>query len=427
MTASFPIPHNRFYNAFDCTFLEARSDDPDRTPFQRDRDRIIHSAAFRRLQGKTQVFLSGEYDFYRPRLTHSIEVAQIGRSICHYLRRHSDLLDDGNFIDPDLVEAACLAHDLGHPPFGHSGEETLHHLMRCYGGFEGNAHTLRYLTRIIYPDGEGGRVGMAPTRALLDGVLKYKTLMSELDNPLRHFIYDDQRAYLQFVFEDEPWAERLAPGTERNAFRSVECQIMDWADDTAYCLNDIVDGINARFINRLRLEAWGQDNVGNRQEAELLENIIDCMRRGTLEKTFSSRIGDFIAATGLKARTGFMSDRTRRYAVALTVDEAIRREADFYKRISVDLVFRSPQLQQLRYKWNHILQRVYRALLRNYRSPDPHALIAEATHRRIVECTDPAAMRRLLCDHLAGMTDRYVIHTYRRLFDPQFGSVGDLL
>ena len=120
---------NRFYQAFDSeTFGGPRKTDY-RNAFQIDRDRIIHAHAFRKLQSKTQVFLSGEYDFYRTRLTHSMEVAQIGRSICHYLRTTNGPLHDDFYIDGDLVEAVCLAHDLGHPPFGHSGERTLQEII----------------------------------------------------------------------------------------------------------------------------------------------------------------------------------------------------------------------------------------------------------------------------------------------------------
>src|SRR5690606_5231565 len=127
---------NRFYGEFDIARFSGKSDDGDfRTPFQIDRDRVLHTPAFRRLQNKTQVFWSGEYDFYRTRLTHSLEVAQIGRSICHWLKAAGGPLEEDFFIDPDLVEAACLSHDLGHPPFGHAGERTLNHLMAPYGGF----------------------------------------------------------------------------------------------------------------------------------------------------------------------------------------------------------------------------------------------------------------------------------------------------
>ncbi len=189
---------NRFYGEFDTQRRSGTGDGGDyRTPFQIDRDRVLHTPTFRRLQNKTQVFWSGEYDFYRTRLTHSLEVAQIGKSICHWLKsRPNGPLDEDFFIDPDLVEAVCLSHDLGHPPFGHAGERTLNHLMREHGGFEGNAQTLRLLTERIF---SAKRCGMDPTRAFLDGVLKYKSRWSDLltatgEAPVHHFIYDDQLA-----------------------------------------------------------------------------------------------------------------------------------------------------------------------------------------------------------------------------------------
>ena len=141
---------NTFYSDFDQASIPERAPDDYRNCFEVDRDRIIHTSAFRRLQAKTQVFQSGEYDFYRTRLTHSIEVGQIGRSICSYLKKSSDYLGEDFHVDPNLVEAVCLSHDLGHPPFGHNGEKTLNRLMRPYGGFEGNAQTLRLLTETIY-------------------------------------------------------------------------------------------------------------------------------------------------------------------------------------------------------------------------------------------------------------------------------------
>ena len=152
-----PSPRNGFYNSSDLESQHPREPDDFRSPFEVDRDRIIYSSAFRRLQAKTQVFVSGEFDFYRTRLTHSLEVAQIGRSICSFLQKTSAALGTDFFIDPDLVEAVCLAHDLGHAPFGHAGERTLHQLMLQYGGFEGNAQSLRIITETIYPGGSARR------------------------------------------------------------------------------------------------------------------------------------------------------------------------------------------------------------------------------------------------------------------------------
>ena len=249
---------NQFYNQFDITpRYGTENDRPDdyRTPFQIDRDRIIYTPAFRKLQSKTQVFLSGEYDFYRTRLTHSLEVAQIGRSICNRLKRTSDYLNDDHYIDPDLVEASCLSHDLGHPPFGHAGERVLHNMMFTMGGYEGNAQTLRLLTETIW-----GNSGMNPTRAFLDSTLKYKTLLKEKPDSPNHFIYDYQANHLDFVFDGLNEIMGYAPGSDRNAFKSIECQIMDWADDTAYSLNDIIDGTNAGFINSENLEKWAEKN-----------------------------------------------------------------------------------------------------------------------------------------------------------------------
>ena len=148
---------NTFYNDFDREELEPR--DPDyRSVFQRGRDRLIHNAAFRRLQAKTQVFLSGEYDFYRTRLTHSLEVAQIAREMGARLG-----------CDPDVVDTAGLAHDLGHPPFGHNGEDALHHVAAGCGGFEGNAQSFRVLTRLeAKVHSNGASVGLNLPRAALE-------------------------------------------------------------------------------------------------------------------------------------------------------------------------------------------------------------------------------------------------------------------
>jgi dGTPase len=164
-----------FYGDFDREYLRdgwngERGSDY-RSVFHQDRDRMMFTTAFRRLQSKTQVFQAGEYDFYRTRLTHSLEVANIAKSIAVWLRTGRPEAA----VDLDLVEAICLSHDIGHPPFGHAGERVLNRLMEKYGGFEGNAQTLRILTRTIF-SGSPGRRGMSPTRALLDGVLKYKRL-----------------------------------------------------------------------------------------------------------------------------------------------------------------------------------------------------------------------------------------------------------
>ncbi len=417
---------NDFYSPFDLETLEPASPLDYRTPFQRERDRIIHSSAFRRLQAKTQVFMSGQYDFYRTRLTHSMEVAQIGRSICNYLREESPFLNAYFFIDADLVEAVCLAHDLGHPPFGHSGERTLNRLMREFGGFEGNAQTLRLLTEIFYTDARKRR-GMNPTRALLDGVMKYKALFGELINPRNHFLYDDQKSYLEFIFDGADYRNWFPEAEQRNGFRSIECQIMDWADDTAYSLNDIVDGVNAGFITPKRVELWAAENHLTGIEAEWLEQLLNSMKREEVERDFARKIGDFIRASRLEEVENPMRSRTHRYAFWLVVEEVVRQEAALYQWLATDLVFRAPQLHQLDFKWDFILESLFRAFTENYSRPAPLKLLPEDTDALVRGEQDTRRRIRLICDQIAGMTDGFAIRTYKRLFDPDFGSIVDLI
>ena len=419
---------NTFYNDFDREELEPRAPDY-RSVFQRGRDRLIHNAAFRRLQAKTQVFLSGEYDFYRTRLTHSIEVGQIAGSIARWLNSSSPLLKPGFEIDIALVESAALAHDIGHPPFGHAGEATLHRLMKPWGGFEGNAQTLRLITEIIFTSGRSRR-GMNPTRAFMDGVLKYKTLFGEWDDPRKHFIYDDQQRFLEFVFAGRAFPAELAPGRARNAFRSLECQIMDWADDTAYSLNDLVDSANAGLLTIEAIRRWAAAQGLAAADTAVLENLIDAIGRGALERTMNRKIGAFVEACRLVERDTFMNDLTNRYRFGLELDPAVVREQQLYARLAREVVFQSPQVCQLEHKGGFMIERIFGALQANYLGPDParQALLSRdfaAEMRAAGE--DPDRGARIICDYLAGMTDAFASRIYKRLFDPDYGSIVDLV
>ena len=419
---------NRFYGAFDSEALGAGRSRDYRTPFQVDRDRIIHAHAFRKLQSKTQVFLSGEYDFYRTRLTHSMEVAQIGRSICTYLKSRGAPLREDFYIDGDLVEAVCLAHDLGHPPFGHSGERTLQELMGPWGGFEGNAQTLHLLTETMYQN-ESGVKGMAPTRALLDGVLKYKLLHREFPvPPSRHFLYDPQERHRDFVFGGAKIPAAMKEGTKLNAFKSVECQIMDWADDAAYSLNDIVDGVKAGFLTMERIEAWAADEGVDAERQRWLDDLFKAIRGDRLEGAFAQKIGGFITACRLRERDNFMAARTNRYRFELVVAPAAEREAAFYKKMANDIIFESPQLQQIEHKARKVLFDLWDSCWRNYVDRGPRVIhVLPPRVGRLIEAeVDSAGKARQICDWLAGLTDGMIVRTYRRLFDPEFGSLRDL-
>ena len=419
---------NSFYSAFDEASIPERQADDYRNCFEVDRDRIIHTSAFRRLQAKTQVFQSGEYDFYRTRLTHSIEVGQIGRSLCSYLKKSSDQLSKNFFVDPNLVEAVCLSHDLGHPPFGHNGEKTLNRLMGPYGGFEGNAQTLRLLTEIIYSDLKK-RSGMRPTRALLDGVLKYKSLFSERDKPENHFLFDEQKTYLEFVFDGQDLESELPGHTAKNGFKSLECQIMDWADDTAYSIHDIADGIRAEFITIDKLERWASSIDLDKEDHSHVEGVIRIIRKGNIDAMLGIKIGEFIQATSLEERNNFMSGTTNRYRFELKIDPAKQRESELYKRIAFEIVFLSTRVKQLEYKGDSMLERLFDALLNNYtkKGENPPRLVSPKLEARLKATNDESEKARLLCDYLAGMTDSFAIKTFRRLFDPGFGSIVDIV
>ena len=419
---------NRFYNAFDSEPFGGTRTKDYRTPFQVDRDRIIHAHAFRKLQSKTQVFLSGEYDFYRTRLTHSMEVAQIGRSICAYLRSRGAPLRDDFQIDSDLVEAVCLAHDLGHPPFGHSGERTLQELMIRWGGFEGNAQTLHLLTETIYQN-EAGVRGMAATRALLDGVLKYKKLFREFPAPpTNHFLYDPQERHRAFVFGRSTIPVELHAGERLNALKSVECQIMDWADDAAYSLNDIVDGVKAGFLSIERIEQWAAGEPIDAERQRWLDEVFGAIRGDRLEIGFARKVEGFSTACRLRERDNFLAARTNRYRFELLVAPAAEREAAFYKKMANDIIFESPQLQQMEHKARKVLFDLWDSCWRNYVEKGPRVIrILPPQFGRLVDAEDTTAGKaRRICDWLAGLTDGMIVRTYQRLFDPQFGSIRDL-
>ncbi len=419
---------NTFYNEFDFERLKKSERGNDyRSPFQIDRDRIIHSSEFRRLQGKTQVFLPGEYDFYRTRLTHSIEVAQIGRSICNYLcAAETDLLNEDYFIDSDLVEAICLAHDLGHPPFGHAGERTLNRLMKKYGGFEGNGQTLRLITEKFYRREDQHR-GLNPSRAFLDGILKYKATFSDFKNPDNHFVYDEDKKYLDFVFGKKRYRSILKSAEKLNEFKSIECQIMDWADDTAYAINDLVDSISGGFITIAKLSRWQTEQQLTEFQNSIVEEINGWIKKGNFKAMFGAQIGSFIRSTSLKKRKTFIDSLTNRYKYDLVIPKEILERAKIYKQISVDLVFRSSALHQIEFKGNSMIESVFNLFEKNYVTTLSNTKLLPDFNDKIIRKEKNKKQRaRMICDYIAGSTDSYATRMYRRLFDIEYSALTDL-
>jgi dGTPase len=406
-----------FYNAFDrellCDEFNAKRATDYRSVFHQDRDRIMFSPAFRRLQAKTQVFQAGEYDFYRTRLTHSLEVSHIAESIAIWLRQ--DRPDVA--LDLQLLEAVCLAHDIGHPPFGHAGERVLNRLMSDHGGFEGNAQTLRILTRTIYNRAQG-RGGMSPSRALLDGVMKYKRLYQKGD--AHHFIYQDQAGLLEFCMGNGRY------NAERD-LKSIECQVMDLADDIAYSCFDIVDGWKARFLTPDKLAARA-DSAEGLERGHLLV-LREWMTAGKLQPKINGLIGELIRSTSLQEQAGIMPSQTNRFAYRLAIAEEAKTKIDLQKTLCRVHVYGSSALQQIEFKGGTILKRLAETLFENYLGATikPVRLVPDDVHCTILEGDEKSVRARHLCDYISGMTDAYALRSYKRLLDPDYGSISELI
>jgi len=298
--------------------------------------------------------------------------------------------------------------------------------MQAYGGFEGNAQTLRILTQTLFNE---SREGMNPTRAVLDGVLKYKTLQTELPEAKNHYLYNDQERWLDFTMGQQSFPLELTPGKIRNQFRSIECQIMDWADDTAYSLNDIADGIHAGFITPTKLERWAGDQTLDAAGSTHIQKLCAAIRENRVEKKLNSAIGSYIRAATLLPNSTFLSAMTKRHQFRLEIAPELQAESRLNKKIALDLVFKSPQLQQLDYKADFILTRLFEVLRERYIEKGGHTLhLMPATLEAEIEnAPDMNTRARLVCDWVASMTDSFAFRTYRRLFDADFGSITDFV
>ncbi|PJE94342.1 deoxyguanosinetriphosphate triphosphohydrolase [Streptomyces carminius] len=411
---------------------------PGRTAFQRDRARVLHSAALRRLAGKTQVVApdrSGgagqEWDATpRTRLTHSLECAQVGRELGAALG-----------CDPDLVEAACLAHDLGHPPFGHHGERVLDGIAAPCGGFEGNAQSLRLLSRLepkrfvtgTGPDG-GERlvsVGLNLTRAALDAATKY---------PWPRGGHPTDPGSGKFgVYEDDlpvfTWFRAGAPGHRR----CFEAQVMDWADDVAYSVHDVEDGLHAghldpnlllaeserREVLSLAARRYAPPGTAEAELAEALDRLLDqewwphgydgtALAQARLKDATSQLIGRFCLAAEGATRVAYGSGRLTRYAAALVVPRGTRLECDVLKAVADRYVMQRPDQERLRGEQRAVLTELAEAL--TARAPD--GLDPQFRTLYAAAGTD-AARLRVIVDQIAALTDASARRLHARLTGPR--------
>lgn len=386
---------------------------PGRSEFQRDRARVLHSSALRRLAGKTQVVVPGESDFPRTRLTHSLECAQIGRELGQALG-----------ADPDLVETACLAHDLGHPPFGHTGEAALAELAGPCGGFEGNAQSLRILTRLEAKtfDGHGRSVGLNLSRASLDAATKYPW---GPDRDGRKFgVYAEDRE----VFD---WFRAgIHDGT-----RCLEAEVMDWADDIAYSVHDLEDAVVAGHLRladlhdrmeRAELAALAGTRVPD-VPASSFEEALDRLTAlpfwpraydgshrslAALKNLTSQLIGRFARAAEAATREHHGPGSLRRYDAQLVVPDDVRHECELLKALADRYVMSSAVAMERYALQRELIHELVDRLQRQApASLDPLFRSAFAT------APGDAGRLRVVLDQAASLTDASAVAMHARLAD----------
>ena len=376
----------------------------DRDDFARDRARLIHSASLRRLSAKTQVVQPGSDDFARTRLTHSLEVAQIGREFGAVLG-----------CDADLVDTACLAHDLGHPPFGHNGEEALDAIAADIGGFEGNAQTLRILTRLeakrAHPDGRPA--GLNLTRASLDAATKYPWGRGDGPPGTRKFgVYTDDRPAFEWFREGAAAGERC-----------LEADVMDWSDDVAYSVHDVEDAIASRSIDPRLLhsrtdvavafsvarETYAPDLTED-DFAAALDRLLDSgalpvtydgSRRdlAALKDMTSSLVGRFVLSVEHATRERHGPGPLSRYDARLVVPDDVRAEASVLKAVANHFVMFADERLSVMLRQREVVAE----LVGTFRT-DPSRLDADL-QADFAQASSDAEALRVIVDQVASLTD----------------------
>ncbi|MXO90589.1 deoxyguanosinetriphosphate triphosphohydrolase family protein [Pontixanthobacter aquaemixtae] len=407
-----------------------------RTPFEKDRDRILYSSAFQRLAGITQIVRAGEADVFHTRQQHSIKVAQIGRRLAQHLKKTQ--ADEARHwgLDEEVVEAACLAHDLGHPPFGHVGEKVLHDLVQDHGqsgGFEGNAQSFRILTKLAVRLPDDTEPGLDLTRATLNATLKYPWMWQKTGKASRKWsAYKSEKE--DFDFAREGFADNE---------RSLEADLMDWCDDVAYSVHDLEDFQRCNAIpwanifedpsdviahaaqaqgaanekNRKRLtKVWEELAIGMSKFETLLLSRYDGSReqREQLRRMTSDFIGKFIVAPKLNKPDS---------AKNITIDPRSRDEVDLLKQITRDYIISSPTLMAQQRGQREVLTKLYEILKAEAKSgKTPNWLPVRLQYLRDLSEEDDA---RFVCDCISSLTESETVRLHARLTGTTAGSVLD--
>lgn len=412
-----------------------------RQPAQRDRDRVLYADEFRRLAQVTQVVDPIEGYVFHNRLTHSLEVAQIGRRLAERLVAKYSGLAKKAPIDPDVVEAASLIHDLGHPPFGHIGEKTLDEIsrkaaseagLREFEGFEGNAQSFRIITRLsTHAD---GYCGLNLTRATMNATLKYPWFRAT------DGIIKSQKKYSAYRSEQDDF-DFARQGMENNHSQCLEAAIMDYADDVTYSVHDFFDLSRANLLPTLNLLHDDDEKKSFFQEWQKEYNesdLIDKYKKGLMRllklinigayrgsreervivrKAISRRIKSYVEAVKLHKSSG---------VIRLQVPERIQTEIDFLKRIVWHYVITSSQLATQQEGYKEIVKSLFSTYLDAIKNREKK-LIPYAYHTFFDECKNEADKIRLAVDIVAGMPDAKAVNIYRKIKGFTPGSISDLI
>ena len=418
--------------------------------------RVIHSASFRRLQGKTQILNLGDSDFYRTRLTHSLEVAQIAGGLVKQIAKdYAEHPMAAQLPDRSLIQAIGCTHDLGHPPFGHGGEVVLNYCMRDHGGFEGNGQTLRILSRL---ENFSQSAGANLCRRTLLGVLKNpasfsatNNLTPDLDRSTRTISLIDAKkskppkCYLDSEIDVVTWILDALSATDRDEFQCVEqisgkhhnpkhksldCSIMGVADDISYGVHDLEDAIALGLLNRGEFE-WAVESVQCTSFLDALKvkypdecgnNVYDLFigmlfaDSAKRKRCISRLIHHFMTAIEVIELPDF-TEPLLRYRVQVRAEQ--REFLDALHDVVRDQVILGPSVQHLKFKGQKMVVSVFEAM-----ASDPKRLLPRDAYKTFSANGND---HRVICDYVAGMTDGYLLKTYERLFSPRMGSVFDKL
>jgi dGTPase len=401
-----------------------------RSQYSRDKARIIHGAGLRRLQGKTQVMGAGEGDFHRTRLTHSMEVAQIGLGLFEGLTKRKDIEIPEKLVpftthDRSVITAACYAHDLGHPPFGHGGERALHERMKYHGGFEGNAQTIRLLVKLEkYYENRG----INPTRRVLLSVLKYPVDFDAYpeefqtkEKPPKCY-YHSESEIIKWALEPFPVPDRIefqklqeVDGKFKPKHMTFDASIMECADDIAYCTHDLEDIVARRLVGQ-KLLMEKVETIDLNGSTLKIDDFTNLFKDSHERKRFIGKLVNLLMTNTKIVCLDSFEHPLLKYR--LSINDDLKSVTDFLRTdLTYGMVISKPEVQMLERKG----QRIISALYDEYIS-DPSQLIPKWEK---MDSNDPVARR--VSDYIAGMTDSYATKIYHRLFTPGIGSSRDEL